>query len=350
MPEMAQRSESLPSNSMRHSSAAAAVEDDDTERDPHIPGSIPPWVHISSSEDDTLIPPPVRPNTRHYKPPPSHYKPGRKWDNIRTAEPPLMSAPIADHQTRWLPFMQSGPHPPWHEQGARLMSPEWMEDNVPITVRGWEEEDEALADKQEELKGFWLLSPEKRERTVRLFWRLLLKNPFIPLIFRIIVLAFSGASLGISARMFEKIHAVNTDNDPDNQCAPRASTYMAIVVGCVAIPYTLYVTWDEYMSKPLGLRSAVAKTSLLLCDLYFIVFSASNLSLAFDALFDRRWACYEDHSIPVGSEQFRIPATCPDNPSICYRQKALGGVLFISLVAWLSTFSISVMRVVEKLR
>jgi hypothetical protein len=170
MPEMAQRSESLPSNSMRHSSAAAAVEDDDTERDPHIPGSIPPWVHISSSEDDTLIPPPVRPNTRHYKPPPSHYKPGRKWDNIRTAEPPLMSAPIADHQTRWLPFMQSGPHPPWHEQGARLMSPEWMEDNVPITVRGWEEEDEALADKQEELKGFWLLSPEKRERTVRLFW------------------------------------------------------------------------------------------------------------------------------------------------------------------------------------
>jgi len=50
------------------------------------------------------------------------------------------------------------------------MSPEWMEDNVPITVRSWEEEDEALADKQEELKGFWLLSPEKRERTVRLFW------------------------------------------------------------------------------------------------------------------------------------------------------------------------------------
>ena len=63
-------------------------------------------------------------------------------------------------------------------------------------------------------------------------------------------MAFSGASLGISARMFEKIQAVNTDNDPDNQCAPRASTYMAIVVGCVAIPYTLYVTWDEYMSKP----------------------------------------------------------------------------------------------------
>lgn len=171
MPEMVQRSESLISSSMRHSSQAV-VDDDDTtqDRDPHVPGSIPPWVHISSAEDDQLIPPPVRPNTRHYKPPPSHYKPGRKWDHRRDAEPPLMSAPIADHQTRWVPFMQSGPHPPWHEQGAQLMSNEWMEDNVPITVRGWEEEDEALADRPEELKGFWLLSPEKRERTVRLFW------------------------------------------------------------------------------------------------------------------------------------------------------------------------------------
>jgi hypothetical protein len=110
------------------------------------------------------------------------------------------------------------------------------------------------------------------------------------------------------------------------------------------------LTTTNTQSYRLGLRSAVAKTSLLLCDLYFIVFSASNLSLAFDALFDRRWACYEDAFKPVGDAQVRIPATCPDNPSICYKQKALGGVLFISLVAWLTTFSISVMRVVEKLR
>ena len=83
----------------------------------------------------------------------------------------------------------------------------------------------------------------------------MLKNPFIPLIFRIIVLAFSGASLGISAVLFENIQRVNNDDDPDNQCAPRASTYMAIIVGCLAIPYVLYVTWDEYMSKPYVLPS-----------------------------------------------------------------------------------------------
>ncbi|KAK6439963.1 hypothetical protein LTR95_003826, partial [Oleoguttula sp. CCFEE 5521] len=94
----------------------------------------------------------------------------------------------------------------------------------------------------------------------------------------------------------------------------------------------------------LGLRSAVAKTLLLLCDLYFIVFSASNLSLAFDALDDHRWACFDDGYNPG------VGTTCPNNPGICNRQRALSGVLLISLVAWLATFSISVMRVVEKLR
>ena len=89
---------------------------------------------------------------------------------------------------------------------------------------------------------------------------------------------------------------------------------------------------------------------LLLCDLYFIVFSASNLSLAMDALFDHRWACYDEPLAAVGDSTISVPATCPDNPAICNRQKALSGLLFVSLVAWLITFSISVMRVVEKLR
>jgi len=88
---------------------------------------------------------------------------------------------------------------------------------------------------------------------------------------------------------------------------------------------------------------------LLLVDLFFIVFSASNLSLAFDALFDHRWACYDDQYEIVGDAN-QAPATCPDNPGICYKQKALSSVLFVGLCAWLFTFSISVMRVVEKLR
>lgn len=107
---------------------------------------------------------------------------------------------------------------------------------------------------------------------------------------------------------------------------------------------------DQTDTCRLGLRSAFAKTSLLLIDLYFIIFSASNLSLAFDALFDHRWACYTDQYIPATNNDAQLAGTCPMNAGICYKQKALTSVLFLGLIAWLVTFSISVMRVVERLR
>lgn len=144
---------------------------------------------------------------------------------------------------------------------------------------------------------------------------------------------------------------------------------MGIIVSAIAVPYVGYVTWDEYLSKPyvnlhsrkpshntdvpttsLGLRSVAAKTALLLCDLYFIVFSASNLSLAFSALEDDSWACFDANYQTVGDVQIQVPRTCPNNSSICSKQRALSGVLIITLVAWLLCFSISVLRVVEKLR
>lgn len=99
-------------------------------------------------------------------------------------------------------------------------------------------------------RGKWLISPERQERSIRFMWRLLLKNPFVPLVFRIIIMAFMCAALGIAATIRERVNQVNSDADPSNQCASRASTYMAIVIGSVAIPYVSYVTWDEYMSKP----------------------------------------------------------------------------------------------------
>lgn len=85
-------------------------------------------------------------------------------------------------------------------------------------------------------------------------------------------------------------------------------------------------------------------------DVYFIIASASNLSLAFEALYDHRWACFSDlYQIGNGTVP-ELPGICPNNPEICYKQRTLSSVLFLSLMAWLITFSISVMRVVEKLR
>lgn len=167
-------------HSLLPSSTTAAQED--PEHDPHLPESIPPWVHVNGDGDEQaplFAPPaPVIPNTRHYKPPSSNLKPGRRLDQYRSAEPGLLSAPIEEHQARWAPFMQSSPA--LHEQrDVRIIrSPQWLESNIPISARQWEPEDEINVEATRRIGGLrgimlggkWLISPERQERTVKLFW------------------------------------------------------------------------------------------------------------------------------------------------------------------------------------
>jgi hypothetical protein len=67
--------------------------------------------------------------------------------------------------------------------GAHVVDDEWMRRNMPVALRGWEpkdEEDPTLPEggRAAGLEGFkgvmyrgkWLISPERQERTMRLFW------------------------------------------------------------------------------------------------------------------------------------------------------------------------------------
>ena len=79
---------------------------------------------------------------------------------------------------------------------------------------------------------------------------------------------------------------------------------------------------------------------LVLLDLVFIVFDSANLSLAFNFLTDPGWACRNSQVLPDDE--------CPKNDDICSRQRALTATLLIALVAWLITFSISMLRLMER--
>lgn len=105
---------------------------------------------------------------------------------------------------------------------------------------------------------------------------------------------------------------------------------MAIAVDVVAIPYILFVTYDEYTSQPLGLRSAKTKISLVLLDLFFIIFESANLALAFASLTVADGACQTSDN--------------GYNPIVCDRTKALCGILFIALLSWTLTFAVSIFR------
>ncbi|KAL1303977.1 hypothetical protein AAFC00_000423 [Neodothiora populina] len=329
---------------------AAAQPSHSPSDDNRVVRSIPPWVRTEEDDDDDeddgasgqhhrLLPPSsAMPASHHYLPAPPHQHraPGRKWDHLRDAEPAMLDQPIDVNQRRWLPYMVSGPHP-GVTQGARIVSDAWMDEHMPHMTAEWTPgEDEEATEKAE---GYWLLSPARQRHTFYRIQRIILKNPYVPLVFRLTVLAFTLAGLGLGARVYHEANSVTRASG--FSCNKRASTYMAIILDSIAVPYICYITWDEYLSKPLGLRSATAKVSLLLIDLYFIVFYSSNLSLAFDSLDDPRWACFDNES------QFQ---NCPNSAEICHSQKGLAGVLVVALVAWLITFMISVLRVVERLR
>lgn len=304
--------------------------------------SIPPWVLNADSNDagQTTQPihmpePPVVPH-HQYMPDEQRKKAarGRRYDQYRTAEPAMLDQPLADSSLRWLPFMLSGPQYQARDtEGARLMPDSWMEENI-----AWWSPPQDDTESHHEKRRTWLLDPDRRRGSVSQAKSRLLKNPFVPLVFRLIVTCFSAAALGLGARVYHQTRVTNITTQEG--CVQRASTYMDIVVNSIAIPYIAYVTWDEYTSRPLGLRSATAKIALLLLDLYFIIFYGSNLSLAFDALTDSRWACYDSSRTQ----------TCPLTPSICHSQAALSAVLVVALIAWVITFTVSVLRVVKRLR
>jgi hypothetical protein len=149
----------------------------------------------------------------------------------------------------------------------------------------------------------------------------------VPLILRLTVWCFSLSALALGGSIQHLSDKGHTDQGP--------SALMAIIVDAVALVYLVYITFDEYTSKPLGLRSPSAKARLILLDLFFIVFDSANLSLAFNSLSEVTGSCTEAEV----NQKFD-----PRNDSICVRQKALATVLLVALLAWLLTFCLSVLR------
>lgn len=178
----------------------------------------------------------------------------------------------------------------------------------------------------------------------------ILRNPFIPLAFRMVIFIFALVALGLGVSIYHETGRIAEciHQNPRSIACERLvggdeldyyrdpSGLMAVIVDVIALVYTLYITYDEYFSKPLGLRPARAKVRLVLLDLFFVVFQSANLSLSFESLTVDEGACQSGD----------VPRTASRFIHVCHRAQALSAVLLISLTAWLMTFSISVLRYV----
>jgi hypothetical protein len=267
---------------------------------------------------------------------------GRKWDHAREGDPVIMSIQNPS-SSPWSTFLASSRYGAPQDEEHEIVDPEFLEKQTPGYDAPWRGDVEG-GDPE---KALGLLS-KKNRRKKGLVWyqrarRSILMHPLVPLAFRLTVLATSTIALGLSASIFHLTRPTVFAQSP--------SAVMAIVVDVIALPYIIYITWDEYTGKPLGLRPPAAKMRLVLLDLFFIIFESANLSLAFATITDRDGACEiggvdQQGNFQSGSLVDPEGARMVADANICGQVKALAAILFVALLAWGLTFTVSMIRYV----
>lgn len=123
---------------------------------------------------------------------------------------------------------------------------------------------------QSSVNSHFMMTADLAARRKRSRWKLnfrvmLLNNPYVPMTLRagIFVLSMLALALASSIHHFTK-------NSSDEYLSQKPSTIMAICVQSCALIYLVYITYDEYSGKPLGLRDAKDKVKLCMyCNLTF---------------------------------------------------------------------------------
>lgn len=184
--------------------------------------------------------------------------------------------------------------------------------------------------------GYWMLD-EKRKDLAPTLQRFFVQNPLVPLFLRVLMLIFSICSLALAVTIY-----VNLRQEYDTLQVPQQpGTIFAIVVQSFAMVYIVYIAYDEYSGKPLGLRDPLGKLKLIMLDVLFIIFCSANLSLAFSSLFDTDWVCKAKPDLSLGLKVLQVGF-------LCRRQRALVAFLVLVVFLWLLTFAISIIRVVDR--
>lgn len=187
--------------------------------------------------------------------------------------------------------------------------------------------------------GYWMLD-EKRKDLVPTLRRILVQSPLFPLLMRILILMFSLCALALAV----SIYILSQKKYDDSSVNQQPLTIFAIVVQCFAIVYVIYIAYDEYLGKPLGLRNPLGKMKLIMLDLLFIICMLANLSLTFYSLYDDEWVCQSDNTPDLQALGIYYPTVS----SLCRRQRALASFLFLVLCLWVLVFTVLLIRVVDR--
>mgnify|MGYP001099953991 CR=1 FL=1 len=186
--------------------------------------------------------------------------------------------------------------------------------------------------------GYWM-TKQKRAEVIPTVKKLLILNPLIPLLLRVLIVIFSACALGMACTIYQRSRegydGIRIDQQP--------STIMCIVVSTCVIVYLIYIAHDEYNGKPMGLRNPLEKVIYVLLDTVFMIFSSANLTLGFNTLFDDRWVCR-----PMRDRVETAQQAVPVITSICRRERAMTSFLFITICLWILVFTLAVTRIIAR--
>lgn len=250
-----------------------------------------------------------------------------------------------ERTSRWVTFARSSIYPRENFNGEKVDA-DYLNEHFTDYSKRWLADHED--DPEESSNGRYRAFRRKRQVWYKRAQYTILRNPFIPLAFRLTIFIFAFTALGLGTSIYHESNRIVKciNQDPRTEICQHLvgtgqqdyyqdpSGLMAMIVDIVAVMYIIYITYDEYFSKPLGLRPARAKVRLVLLDLFFVIFQSANLALSFESLTVDEGAC------KVGD----APRTSTKFDKLCDRAEALSAVLLVSLTAWLITFSISVLR------
>lgn len=172
----------------------------------------------------------------------------------------------------------------------------------------------------------------------------LIHNPFVPLLFRLINIAFTSATLAVAIKLLIILRSEGAND------AVGASPLVAIIYAPLTLVHVCFQIWLEYFGRPIGLWTVQSKLSYTVVELVFICLWSSELSLTFDNYFTSTLVCVSYGSPFVGPRE--PPSDRPNplrNPSlkpyICRLQGSLIGLVFVSLLAYLIVLTVSLFRI-----
>ncbi|UZJ50972.1 hypothetical protein CBS101457_000292 [Exobasidium rhododendri] len=190
---------------------------------------------------------------------------------------------------------------------------------------------------------------EKKRATSMLsteWWKqFLLYNPFVPLLFRIVNIAFATATLAIAIRLHLLLKREGAE------VAVGSSPIVAIIFSPFTLIHVAYQIWLEYFGRPIGLWQVGSKLFYTLIEVVFICLWSAELALSFDNYFTSTLVCTPTNSpyanetngsIPGGEQSLNDPSA---KGEICNLQSALIGLVFVSLLAYVIVLFVSLNRI-----